>query len=63
MAQPIEEKWHQEETEVKALLETALNAVKIAMKSQFWAYTREYQLGKLAVAQAILFEILEEFKP
>lgn len=56
------ESWKLEEKRVRELLEAALASLEDAMQSGIWSYTREYELGKLAVAESILAEELKELK-
>lgn len=49
-----------EEGRVKGLIGSALAKVKEAMESPIWSYTREFELGMLDVAKAILGGLLSQ---
>ena len=47
---------------IPSLLTGALISLRAAKDSDYWAYTREYELGKLDVAIDIVRELLETVK-
>jgi len=48
--------------DIPSLLTGALIDLRAAKDSDYWAYTREYELGKLDVAMDIVRELLETAK-
>jgi hypothetical protein len=48
--------------DIPSLLTGALISLWAAKDSNYWAYTREYELGKLDVAIDIVRELLETVK-
>ena len=54
------EGYKEQEKLVRELLEKALANIKEAMSSDLWYMTREYQLGKLDVAKALIRSAVEE---
>jgi hypothetical protein len=51
--------WHYEKKAIPSLLSGALTSLFAAKDCDYWSVTREYELGKLDVAIAILRELLE----
>ena len=51
-----------EEGRLQTLIGEALAKVKEAASSNYWSYTREYQLGKLDIAKLTLQGILDDLQ-